>query len=41
MAKAETGREASGAAGGSRALAQAGAGGAACATHEGPDVFRQ
>ena len=41
MAKEETCGEASGAACGSRALPQAGAGGAACATHEGPDVFRQ
>lgn len=41
VAEAETGGEASGAAGGPRALPQVGAGGAACAAHEGPAVHRQ
>lgn len=41
MAKAETGGEASRAAGGSRTLTQVGAGGATGTTHEGPDVYRQ
>lgn len=41
VAEAKTGGEASGAAGGSGAIPQVGAGGAARATHEGPAVRSQ